>query len=213
MISAPRALLAALLGASVPEVALAAPPPIPREPTLEIATDPEHPGPRLRPGPARYEPSRGRSRRTTGITGGLALTVGRTRQKYSDDGVFGRLALRGVIHEPFDPGPLGIIAPLGVDYWKAKDGWGFGFPVDFGLGYATPHLLMAGQFGFSLISVDHERGKTGVGSFSPLVGAQIGVELAPIRLMLDVRAIYRWHLRTSDTPQTQTGLALELFWP
>lgn len=188
-----------------------APPPRrpPPGPVLEIATDPEHPGPVLRPTPDRYRPSR--SRRASEIGAGLHLALGQTRQKYSEDGFYGRVAFRGMVHEPEDAGPLGVVTPLGVDAWRSRDGWGFGMPFDFGLGYATPHVLLFGVLGWSLFTVDHERNRTGFGVFSPLAGAGVGLELEPVRILLDARAIYRWHIKTNNTPQTQLGVAIEIF--
>lgn len=184
----------------------------PQRPTLEVATDPEHPGPAFQASPEGQDyPDRYRSRRSrSGITAAAHLSGGVTRQKYSSDGVYGRLLFRGMIHDEEEPGALGVVTPLGVDFWRARDGWGFGMPFDFGLGYATPHVLLYGTLGWSLFTIDNERNKTGFGVFSPLAGAGLGLELAPVRLLLEARAIYRWHIKTNDTPQTQMGVAIEL---
>jgi hypothetical protein len=71
-------------------------------------------------------------------------------------------------------------------------------------------VLLYGTLGWSLFTIDNERNKTGFGVFSPLAGAGLGLELAPVRLLLEARAIYRWHIKTNDTPQTQMGVAIEL---
>lgn len=204
-----RGLALALVLAPSLSWAMAPPPRPPRGPVLEIATDPEHPGPVLRPAPDRYRPYG--SRRASGIGAGFHLALGKTRQKYSDDGVYGRVAFRGMIHDPEEAGPLGVVTPLGLDGWRSREGWGLGMPFDFGLGYATPHLLLYGVLGWSLFTVDHERNRTGFGVLSPLAGAGVGVELEPVRILLDARAIYRWHIGTNDTPQSQLGVAVELF--
>jgi hypothetical protein len=159
----------AVASLAAPATARAAPPfRPPQRPVLEVATDPEHPGPAFQespegPGsPYRYRRSR------SGITAAAHLSGGVTRQKYSSDGVYGRLQFRGMIHDEDEPGSLGVVTPLGVDFWRARDGWGFGMPFDFGLGYATPHVLLYGTLGWSLFTIDNERNKTGFGVFSPL---------------------------------------------
>lgn len=189
--------------------ALAAPPPLREDRKIkEIATDPEHPGPVYRP---LYSPRGGEERHHSDVTGGLALAFGRSRQKYSQDGLYGRIAPRFLIHDRDNNEPVAGGAPLSIDFWRSPDGWGVGFPTEFHFGYATPHLMAFGTLGWSLLSIDHERDRTGFGFLSPLAGLSAGLSLDPVRIMLDARAIYRWHIKTVDTPQTQLGVSIEFF--
>lgn len=189
--------------------ALAAPRPLrERRDVKEIATDPDHPGPVFQPS---YSPRGGYERHQPDVTAGLVLAFGRTRQKYSQDGFYGRIAPRLMVQDADDSGPTAGGAPLSIDFWRSPNGWGVGFPTEFHFGYATPHLMAFGSLGWSLLSIDHERDRTGFGFLSPLAGLSAGLSLDPVRIMLDARAVYRWHIKTVDTPQTQLGVSIEFF--
>jgi len=189
------------------------PPPRPRPgATLEVATDPEHPGPPVRPAPVYHDDGGQRGRRGRGdVTVGLLLSAGRARQKYSKDGYFGRIASRFMFHDEDAAGPAGAVIPLSLDFWNSPNGWGFGFPVEVGFGYASPRVMLLGSLGLSVVTIDHERDKTGFGLYSPLAGASLGLNFDPVRVSFDARAVYRWHIKTVDTPQTQVGLSFEFF--
>lgn len=144
-------------------------------------------------------------------TDALTLGFGGSRQRRTADGYYGRLGYRSTV-EDLPSSKFSIGGWVGGEGWWTKgDGWGLGVPVELAIGPATDHMRIMATGGVSLVSVDRERDQTGVGIFSPRGGLVMGVEFEPVRLLLDARAIYRWHFNAPATPQVQLGLSLEFF--
>ena len=143
---------------------------------------------------------------TSGIrfSGGAAFSPGHAT------GFYGRVDYGEI-------GPGVGLNVLGLEGWRAKDGWGLGIPSSFYVWYPirlgdgdTPALMISAAAGISWATFDRLSEKNHFGIFTPQGSISFGLMLKRVRLLADGQAEYRWHFTGDHRPQFRAGLSLAI---
>jgi hypothetical protein len=138
---------------------------------------------------------------TLRFAGGMAFSPGHA------NGFYGRVDYGSL-------GPLVGVNLIGLDGWKANDGWGLGIPSSlyvwypFRLGHdEAPALVVMASGGFSWGTFDRFGDRNHFGIFTPQGSASFGLMMKRWHLLADGQAEYRWHFTGDNQAQFRVGLS------
>ena len=112
-------------------------------------------------------------------------------------------------------GPLIGLTLVGLEGWKAKEGWGLGipssvylrFPISIGHG-ESPALMASVRGGWNRATFDRVNEQNQFGIFTPTGSVSFGVSTKRIKILAEGQAEYRWHFTGENRAQFRTGLSL-----
>jgi hypothetical protein len=111
-------------------------------------------------------------------------------------------------------GPLIGLTLVGLEGWKAKEGWGLGLPSSayfwypISLGYGeSPALVVSVKAGWNWLTFDRVNEKNQFGVFTPTGSVSFGVTTKRILVLADGQAEYRWHFTGDNRAQFRAGLS------
>jgi hypothetical protein len=148
---------------------------------------------------------------------GPRITFGRTFTEPLNEGFFGRVET-----EYFEVHGAGIAGVLvGLEGWgtEGATSGGGAVPITVFGGVRggpfhspkAPVFFLTAGIGLDLVVYDRVEKFEGFGLLSPIAVATAGMEIVPgVRLLVDGRAVYRWHWTAPSNAQLLLGLTLGL---
>ena len=135
-------------------------------------------------------------------------TVGRTMTEDVANGWYGRLEMDvSYAEEDWGPGFVGGTT-IGLEGWGSGDGGGAGLPLSNYAGFRAPVVVSLFGAGFDIVVWDYVEDDGGFGILAPFALAAVGLDTEALRILVDVRAQYRWQWGAEDRWQIRGGLSV-----